>query len=204
MKRIGILLLLAFMICGNVLSQTSWDKISCGSWAEIYLPITMEVQAGIYKKIIDQSKRHFSINAERIVFQQKGLNDGNTGNTYVRVIIRKEFNDETFPDINGISASDINDINDAYQSMTKQSMDNPTYPAKLIRWNKVNIIQLNNARCINYSYIRQMGNNPQTYSEFYIFWRGNIQYSLNIEYWVSDSEKWKSDLAKCIQSFVLK
>ena len=186
--------------------QDNWDKIDLGNWGEIKMPNTMEVQSGNYKKIIDYSKRHFSVNAERIVFQQKGVNDGKNLDTYARVIIRTDFATENFPDLNTteITSQDISDLNQMYKSQIYEVANSPTYPAKIIKWNGLKIITLNGNKAINYSYIRQMNGKPQTYSEFYTFWKGKRQHTLNIEYRIVDSTKWKSDLEKCVQTFKLK
>lgn len=186
--------------------QDNWDKIDLGNWGEVKMPNTMEVQSGNYKKIIDYSKRHFSVNAERIVFQQKGVNDGKNLDTYARVIIRTDFATEDFPDLNTteITSQDILDLNQMYKSQIYEVANNPTYPAKIIKWNGVKIVTLNGNKAINFSYIRQMNGKPQTYSEFYTFWKGKRQHTLNIEYRIVDSTKWKSDLENCVKTFKLK
>jgi len=187
-------------------SQENWDKIDLGNWGEIKMPSSLEVQSGNYKKIIDYQKRHFSVNAERIVFQQKGVNNGKNLDTYGRIIIRTDFASEEFPDLNTteITSQDIADLNQMYKSQIYEVANNPTYPAKIIKWNGVKIVTLNGNKSINYSYVRQMNGKPQTYSEFYIFWKGNRQHTLNIEYRIIDSDKWKSDLEKATKTFKLK
>lgn len=205
MKSI-ITLFITSLIFQVGLGQNNWDKIDLGNWGEVKMPNTMEVQSGNYKKIIDYSKRHFSVNAERIVFQQKGVNDGKNLDTYARIIIRTDFATEDFPDLNTteITSQDISDLNQMYKSQIYEVANNPTYPAKIIKWNGVKIVTLNGNKAINYSYIRQMNGKPQTYSEFYTFWKGKRQHTLNIEYRIVDSTKWKSDLEKCVETFKLK
>lgn len=205
MKK-SILFLFAFMLIQTAVCQENWDKIDLGNWGEIKMPSSLEVQSGNYKKIIDHQKRHFSVNAERIVFQQKGVNNGKNLDTYARIIIRTDFANENFPDLNSteISSQDIADLNQMYKSQIYEVANNPTYPAKIIKWNGVEIVTLNGNKSINYSYVRQMNGKPQTYSEFYIFWKGNRQHTLNMEYRLVDSYKWKSDLEKSVQSFKLK
>lgn len=197
---------LTFLMFQFGLAQTNWDKIDLGNWGEIKMPNTMEVQSGNYKKILDYSKRHFSINAERIVFHQKGVNDGKNLETYARIIIRTDFSNEKLPNLNtmNITSQDIADLNQMYKSEVYEVANNPTYPAKIIKWNGVKIVTLNGNKTINYSYVRQMGSKPQTYSEFYVFWKGNKQITLNIEYRINDSSMWKPDLDKAVQTFKLK
>ena len=197
---------LTFLMFQFGLAQTNWDKIDLGNWGEIKMPNTMEVQSGNYKKILDYSKRHFSVNAERIVFQQKGVNDGKNLETYARIIIRTDFTNENFPNLNttNLTSQDITDLNQMYKSQVYELANNTTFPAKIIKWNGVKIVTLNGNKAINYSYIRQMNGKPQTYSEFYVFWKSNKQHTLNIEYRINDSSIWKSDLNKAVQTFRLK
>jgi len=201
-----IILTLTMLLFQLGFSQENWDKIDLGNWGEIKMPSSLEVQSGNYKKIIDYQKRHFSVDAERIVFQQKGVNDGKNLDTYARIIIRTDFASEEFPDLNTteITSQDIADLNQMYKSQIYEVANNPTYPAKIIKWNGVKIVTLNGNKSINYSYVRQMNGKPQTYSEFYIFWKGNRQHTLNIEYRIIDSDKWKSDLEKATKTFKLK
>ena len=187
-------------------AQTNWDKINLGNWGEIKMPSSMEIQSGIYKKVLDNAKRHFSVNAERIVFQQKGVNDGKNLETYARIIIRTDFTNENLPNLNttNFTSQDISDLNQMYKSQVYEVANNTTFPAKIIKWNGVKIVTLNGNKAINYSYVRQMNGKPQTYSEFYVFWKGSKQHSLNIEYRINDTSIWKSDLDKAVQTFKLK
>jgi len=200
-----IIFTIAVLLFQVSFSQENWDKIDLGNWGEIKMPSTLEVQSGNYKNIIDYQKRHFSVDAERIVFQQKGVNDGKNLDTYARIIIRTDFASETLPDLNTIeiTSGDLTDLNEMYKSQVYEVANNPTYPAKIIRWNGVKIVSLNGNKSINYSYVRQMNGKPQTYSEFYVFWNENRQHTLNIEYRIKDSEKWKSDLEKSVETFKL-
>lgn len=197
---------LTFLMFQISFAQTNWDKINLGNWGEIKMPSSMEIQSGIYKKVLDNAKRHFSVNAERIVFQQKGVNDGKNLETYARIIIRTDFTNENLPNLNttNFTTQDISDLNQMYKSEVYELANNTTFSAKIIKWNGVKIVTLNGNKAINYSYVRQMNGKPQTYSEFYIFWKGNKQHTLNIEYRINDTSIWKSDLDKAVQTFKLK
>jgi hypothetical protein len=191
----------------NVNAQTSsLEKINLSNWGYIYLPKSMEVQSGIYKQTLDNAKKEFSVNAERVVFQQKGLNNGENKETYARVIIRTDTGTETLPNLNTekITATDLADLNKSYREQTYEVANNPTYPAKVISWNSVKIVTINGQKCINYSYSRKMGSNPETYSEFFIFWKGKKQHTINIEYRINEASKWKTELLSCVNSLKFK
>jgi hypothetical protein len=201
-----ITIFIAYLVHQLGFAQDNWEKIELGNWGEIKIPNTMEIQSGKYKEMSDYSKRHFSANAERVVFQQKGVNEGKNLDTYARVIIRTDFTTEDLPDLDKIqiTSQDISELNEMYKSQLYELQNNPTFPFKIIKWNGVKIVTLNGSKAINYSYIRQMNERPYTYSEVYIFWKGKRQHMLNIEYRIEDSTMWKSDLEKCVQTFKLK
>lgn len=190
----------------NSTSIVKWDKIDLGDWGKIELPNSMEIQSGIYKKVMDYSKRHFSLNADRVVFQQKGVNNGTSLDTYARVIIRTDYSANELPDFNTmeVTASDLDELNNMYKTELSNAKNESQFPFKIIKWNDVKIITLNGNKCINYSYIRQLNGKPQTYTEFYTFWKGNKQHTLNVEYRLNDKDKWKSDIDKCVQTFEIK
>lgn len=196
-------LLLCLIFQSAIAQSSSLEKINLGNWGIINLPKSMEVQSGIYKKIVDEAKKEFSVNAERVVFQQKGLNQGNNKQTYARVIIRTDTAQENFPNLSTekVTPKDLTDLNQSYKSQTYEVANNPTYPAKIISWNNLKIVTINGQKCLNYSYTRKMGNNPETYSEFFIFWKGKKQHTLNIEYRINETAKWKTELVNCVNSF---
>ena len=207
MKTKQIIYVTLFFFLQYINAQTSsLDKINLGNWAYIYLPETMEIQSGIYKQTLDNAKREFSVNAERIVFQQKGLNNGENMQTYARVIIRTDTNNETFPNLNSynITSAELSDLNKIYKELVYETENNPRFPVKIISWNSLKITTLNGQKCINYSYTRKMGDNPETYSEFYIFWKGKKQHSVNIEYRINETYKWKKVLENCVNSLSFK
>ena len=207
MKLKQFICLTLILLLQNIYAQTSTlEKINLSNWGYIYLPKTMEVQSGIYKQILDNAKKEFSVNAERVVFQQKGLNDGGNKETYARVIIRTDINTETFPNLNTekVTSSDLADLNQTYKEQTYEAANNPSYPAKIISWNTLKLSTINGQKCINYSYTRKMGNNPETYSEFFIFWKGMKQHTINIAYRVGEVSKWKTELVNCVNSLKFK
>lgn len=207
MKTKIIICLTLILLLQNLNAQTSsLEKINLSNWGYIYLPKTMEVQSGIYKQTLDNAKKEFSVNAERVVFQQNGLNNGNNKETYARVIIRTDSNTEIFPNLNTekITATDLADLNQSFKEQTYEASNNPTYPAKIISWNSVKLSTINGQKCINYSYTRKMGSNPETYSEFFIFWKGKKQHSINIEYRINETSKWKTELINCVNSLKFK
>lgn len=207
MKTRLIFLFIFFFHLQNLSAQIgSSDKIYLGNWGYIYLPESMEIQSGIYKKVMDEAKKEFSVNAERVVFQQRGVNDGENLNTYARVIIRTDTESETLPNLNTeiLTKSDLSELNSVYYSEVNELSNNTKFPIKIINWNPVKITTINGQKCINYSYLRKMGDNPITFSEFFIFWKGRKQHTINIEYRINETSKWKNILESCVKSLKFK
>ena len=98
----------------------------------------------------------------------------------------------------------MSDLNKSFKEQAYEIANNPTFPAKIFSWNAVKISTINGQKCINYSYTRKMGSNPETYSEFFIFWKGKKQHSINIEYRINETTKWKMELVNCVNSLIFK
>ncbi len=201
--KFALFLIILPSIC---LSQTtSWETINISNWGVIKLPPSMEVQSGTYKRILDEAKKEFSVNADRIVFQQKGLNSYGSFDTYARVIIRTDHaNSGDFPKLNEIkfSADEINELNSLYKQEVLSSCR--SWNARLAKWTDIKMSSLNGYKCLYFNYTRQMPEKPSTFSEFFIFYNDNKQHTLNIEYRLVDENTWQPELNKCKSSFRFK
>ncbi len=187
-------------------SQTSsWEIINISNWGIIQLPPSMEVQSGLYKKIVDEAKKEYMVEGERIIFQQKGLNSFGNFDTYARVIIKTiTASPGDFPKLGELDAlaSELNELNAMYKneiiSMCR-SMN-----AQLIKWTDLKISSLSKYKCLYFNYTRQVNGKPSTFSEFYIFFNYSKQHSLNFEYRVADSANWQQEFEKCKSTFKFK
>lgn len=197
-----LLFSISFFLAQFTVAQAPLQKIALNSWGTIYLPKNMEIQSGVYKQFVDDAKRDFITKGERIIFQQEGLNKGLNKETYARVIIRTDKSLDYLPNLNTekIGIDDLKLINKEYKNQVYELVNNPRFTTKIISWNDVKIISINGYNCLNYSYIRKIGNNNETYSEFYVFWKGKNQYIINIEYRVNEAYKWRDSLNNCVLS----
>jgi hypothetical protein len=165
----------------------------------------MEIQSGQYKNMSDESKKSFSKNCERTIFQQKGLNDFSNYSTYARVIIRTDFTKPgDLPKLNELvlSQPEIEKLNSFYKESTLSVCK--IQNSILLNWTKVTVTSLNGYKCLYYNYSRKMGENPPVFSEFYIFYNYDKQHSLNFEYRISDKLKWFSEFENCKKTFKFK
>lgn len=194
---------LFFLIVSLAYGQTSdWETIAISNWGYIKIPPSMEIQRGIYKKTLDLVKKKYSVNADRIVFQQKGLNDFGSFDTYARVIIRTDNGTPgDFPKLNqlNLTKSEVAEINSFYKQeiMSVSRRQN----ASLLKWADVKMTELNGYQCLYFNYSRQVYDKPPTFSEFYIFFNYSKQHTLNFEYRIEDKDRWEPDLKRCMSSF---
>lgn len=203
MKNILTLLILLFST--SLLCQSNWETINISNWGIIKLPPSMEIQEGTYKKLLDEAKKEFSINSDRIIFQQKGLNDFGSFNTYARVIIRTDYaNPGDLPKLNEVdlSQSELNELNSMYKQEIMSAIIRTN--ATLQNWTSLKISNLNGINCLYFNYTRQINSQSSTFSEFYIFYNYDKQHTLNIEYRTNDKSKWEPELDKCKSTFRFK
>jgi hypothetical protein len=193
-------------IAANNKLYENWTKLDLDSWGEIRISPNMEIQDGIYKKILDNQKNQFSVSGERIVIQQKGLNNGTSTDTYARIIIRTDYSSEYLPNLEelNLTIDDLEFLNNQYKEQIYEASKSTPYPFQIIKWNKPKISLLNGNHCITYSYVRQLNEKPQTFSKFFVFWKGNNQHTINIEYRLKDAWMWKSEIELSISSLAFK
>ena len=197
--------LLTLLLSFSLYGQSNWETINISNWGSIKFPPSMELQQGTYKKLLDEAKRELYLDLDRVVFQQKGLNNFDNFNTYARVIIiTNHANPGDLPKLNelNLSASELNELNSIYKdeviSVSKKMS------ARLLNWTPLKITNLNGINCLYFNYTRQIGDKPSTFSEFYIFYNYNKQHSLNIEYRTHERLTWETILNECKQSFKFK
>jgi len=205
MKSLLLFIIFSVSLLNGYSQTTSWEIINLSNWGVIKLPSSMEVQSGTYKKILDNSKKEFSINADRIVFQQKGLNEYGSFSTYARVIIRTDHaNPGDFLKLNqmNLTQTDLSDLNAMYQEDITSVCNEMN--AKLLKWTNVKTSTLGGVECVYFNYTRQMTGKSPTFSEFYIFYNNDRQHTINFEYWTADVEKWQTEFENCKKTFKFK
>ena len=184
---------------------TTWELINLSNWGTIRLPPSMEVQSGLYKKIVDEAKKEYMVEGDRIIFQQNGLNSFGNFDTYARVILKTITGSPgDFPKKGELSAApdDLSELNTSYKQDILKVCG--SINAQLLKWTDLKITMLNGYKCLYFNYSRQISGKPSTYSEFYIFFDYDRQHSLNIEYRIADASNWQPELEKCKSTFRIK
>lgn len=208
-----ILIILTALFSVNALGQNSGTELyKLNNIGYIEIPQSLELQSGIYKKnaeayVTEMSKKlNYEISAQRIVFQQKGLNNNEQGskNTYVRFIIETEIGrNGDYEKINSKVKPTINELNEISQISKEQlkysfSQSNQ----KLIKWNNVTNETINGYNAIKLSYIRQLAEQPQVIVNIYKIQNYDRMYTITYSYRLNEENYWKSVLEKVIKSLI--
>lgn len=201
------------------LSATSIGQIPVANYQEfkiidvgsILVPTTMELQAGAYKEYSDaagaeaQKKLGYEVSGDKIVFQQKGLNEFNNFNTYARIII-----DTDRVKLGGlgrlkskivISRSELNLLDRSSREQFEKMFS--ANDIRLIRWDGVSLVTLNGQNAIRIAYIRQLGKNPAVFVEVFRFQNYDRSHSLTISYRQQDAALWSDSLTRAKNSFTI-
>ncbi|WP_059369806.1 DnaJ domain-containing protein [Treponema endosymbiont of Eucomonympha sp.] len=191
----------------------NWKRIYIENIGTIDIPPTMEVQAGLYKEIVDPLKPEImksmgiaSAKNYDIVIQQTGLNDlDKTGfQRYARVMIDTDISDEddfdtlTF-NIDDYSVFDINEVNEMFHSAIIKNMTGSTL--KLIEWFPLKLETINGMSCIHISYVRQLNNNATVLVNNYKFQNVDKMYTLTLSYRENEKDYWANDFKIILDSF---
>ncbi len=209
------LTLLAFILISTISFSQSTDFenyriIEVGS---ISIPNNMEIQSGNYKKLSETYQKEMSkkfgyeVSDNRIVFQQKGLNDLEKQGlaSYVRVILETEIGN--FGDFdkltNKLTATpqEISNISKEFKSQIQQSFAGTGL--KLITWNGISIVTINGRTALKISYLRQLNDKPYVVVNMYRFQNNDRLHSLTLSYRQSDEATWKPLLTKIANSFTI-
>jgi hypothetical protein len=193
--------------------STDFDNYRILEVGSISIPNNMEIQSGNYKKISEiyqkeiSKKFGYEVSDNRVVFQQKGVNDLDKQAlaTYVRVILETDIGN--FGDYEKLSTKliatpqEISDISKEYKTQMQQSFAGTGM--KLITWYGVSIVTINGRTALKISYLRQLNDKPFVVVNMYRFQNNDRLHTLTLSYRQSDEATWKSLLTKIANSFII-
>lgn len=170
-------LIIISIILSFVTSAYAKD-FNIGNIFSISIPECMELPSGTYKIINDAIKENLAptlLSSNRIVFQQKGLNDFDKGaqSTYARIIINYFFDEE----LNGIgpkfgpfdvTKSDIEDMDTMLKAAVFQ--DAKSSGNTILNYTKTELHQEKDYSFFQLSYTRVSANKKPVYIEQYIIY----------------------------------
>ncbi len=177
-----------------------WSTIKIEGDIEFQIPPTMEIQSKEFQDLIRQVKPDYykivtrNNKLQRIVVQQKGLNDYDpkAKEKYVRAIIKIDTKPiSVFPkwgeDLAGV-------YSEAELKKLEGELLNGTKFNSSMRFVKVNqhmkITKVNDISCINMEYETQLGQNPVVMNSVYMFYNENKMYQVLIMIRSTEYEYW--------------
>ncbi|MFN8430546.1 MAG: hypothetical protein U0V04_11255 [Spirosomataceae bacterium] len=207
-------LLTCILIATISFSQsTDFENYRIIEVGSISIPNNMEIQSGNFKKLSETYQKEMSkkfgyeVSDNRIVFQQKGLNDLEKQGfaSYVRVILETEIGN--FGDFdkltNKLTATpqEISEISKEFKNQFQKSFAGTSL--KLITWYGVSIVTINGRTTLKLSYLRQLDDKPYVVVNMYRFQNNDRFHSLTLSYIQSDEATWKPLLTKIANSFTI-
>lgn len=192
-------------------AQTPTENYLLKSIGYITIPSTMEIQSGNYKKFAEKyqeeygKKFGYEVSDNRIVFQQKGLNnlDKTSFASYARIILETTISN--YGDFEKLTTkltatpSELSDLNTQLKSQIEQSFRGTGL--KLISWYGVQIITVNGQTALKISYLRQLNDNPYVTVSMYQFHNNDRMHQLTMSYRQQDANKWKTSYSNILTSF---
>ncbi|GHU65403.1 hypothetical protein FACS1894123_11290 [Bacteroidia bacterium] len=190
--------------------KSEYERILITNVGYISIPSNMELQSGNYKEFVESGQKlfaekfHFEISDNRVVFQQKGLNNLEQKGfaSYARIIIETEIGnqDDYLKQSDDFSMS-TEELNSLFLQQVKQDFQGTGL--HIIKWEGVSIVSINQSKAIKISYIRQLNDNPHVYVNMYKFPNNDRMHTITLSYRQEDSNIWKPLFLKVINSFNL-
>ncbi len=212
--------LLSAITTAEVKAQSDFTTFHIKDIGVIDIPSSVELQKGSYKEGIQKwinkelnnmynvYMNKIYMNKNRIVFQQKGLNNFSSKafKKYFRIILetkignRGDFEKLTF-NPGKITRSDIQELNKVFKRQLITSFSLASIKLKLIKFYGVNVEEVNHQTCIKICYLRKLNDNPFVKVSAYIFENNDRMHSLIISYRLNEEDFWKSKVEKILNSF---
>jgi len=189
----------------------NWINVCIPNICIFEISPSFEIQEGFYKEFnntISEKVLEITHNSERVVLQPKGLNefDESALSNYCRFIIETEISDEPLFELTDsivltedelIFFEEIirSSIEDGMKQMRASGVD-----MKILEWNHLKISNLNNVDVFEFSYTRQLNQNPHVFVRIYkVFNRCKI-HTITVSYRISEKKLWDEDLNKMLNS----
>lgn len=205
--------LLLFSVCVSYAqdAEATFVEFRIKGLGTIKIPVTMELQGGVYKEMSDAfskdmlTKQGYDVPGDQVVFQQKGLNEFKGDYTYARVMIATDHGKAgEFEKLSIKLKATPAELRLLDSTMKKGIVDSFVGSgSKLIRWDGVSIVLAGGRSAVKTAYLRQLNDNPPVYVEMYQFQNYDRTHHLTISYRQRDEAMWKADLEKTKNSFLI-
>jgi hypothetical protein len=189
----------------------NWINVSIPDVCIFEISPAFEIQEGIFKELnntISEKVLEITHNRERVVLQPKGVNefDESALNNYCRFIIETEFSDEPLFELTDsivLTEDELlffeeiirSSIEDGMKQMRASGVD-----MKILEWNRLKIFNLNNIDALEFSYTRQLNQNPHVFVKIYKVFNRNKIHTITVSYRISEKKLWSVDLNNMLNS----
>jgi hypothetical protein len=209
-----LILIVTILLSNSCIAQTVYFvNYKLSDIGYISIPEKMEIQSGKYKKLAQEYQKEIGkkygieISGNRIVFQQKGLNNFEKGgfSSYARVILETDIgNYGDYEKLNtnyAATQAEINELNQEIKSQVQQSFAGTGL--KIIKWYGMSIVKVNGKTALKISYLRKLKNNPNVMVNLYSFQNNDRMHRLTLSYRQLDESSWKPLYSKILNSFTI-
>jgi len=185
-----------------------WTTVIIKGIGTIEIPPTMEVQSGKYKEFVDTQRKLKGYKTPQLVIQPKGINDLEQEPLakYARVLISKEVHAESMElglyfDFADFTPDDVSELNTVFQ---EQILSQLPQEIKILEWYPLELKRVNRMSAMRIGFRRRLRDNPPVVVYSYKFFNFYETYELTVSYRQSESEYWKNDLTRLVNSFSIR
>jgi len=196
--------MLFFIICNSAAftQEIVEVKYKINNFGKVIIPGELEVQGSNIREMVDQELKGqgytYELLQNKVVFQQKGLNKGESTDTYIRIIINTYIGKDGDYPIQEISEEDIAiAIPEIIKSLENNGI-------QIIKHNGIENVKIgNNYLAQKSSYIRKIGNNPNVYVTYYLINNGDRMHTITISYRTDIASVWEKNAEIILNSIEL-
>lgn len=191
--------------------EEGWERIEIAGVGSIDLAPEIEIQGGRYRVQNARYKERMGeylqieFGQPKLTLQPKGINDFDQQalGRYMRVLVETmQGNAGDFSKIHepiDLSESDLREFNVEVKNQTLLSFRK--MGMRLIDWDPVQVVELNNMPAIRIAYTRQLKDQPHVRVENYRIQNHDRIHSLTLSYRISEGGTWKPLLKQTKASF---
>lgn len=210
LKFLMLIFLLKIQLFGSI---SNWQTVSMPNVGTFQIPPSMEIQAGTYKEISDDIQRKIQIpfNEDRVVIQQKRLNEFNKKafQSYTRILVETDYGQpgeyENIAIQIKASKVELQELDNIFRKEVEESFhkvnSTSTMTMKLLSWTPVSIVQINGVSMIKLRYTRSVNNAPAALVNLFVVQNNDRMHRITVSYRQVDANLWKNDLDKVIYTF---
>jgi hypothetical protein len=201
-KYISIIVVLSFTMMSFSVTLFRLNNIGV-----IQIPDELELQSGAYKTFVDSYTKLAGVEADanRYVFQQKGLNEGTSESKsqYVRVIVETSYESPgSYSHLSSnpnLSSSELSEMDNTFRQNILSSL--ASINQKLIQWKGTDVVYINGMYALHCCYTRQLDSNPIVLVNVYNFQNYDRMHRLTLSNRVEDNYKWAPLFKSVVNSF---